>query len=79
MADQLEYQSFLLRLRPVRSRDGMEWRASLEESRTGARLGFSNITRLHKFLLDQTAAAQDQGDKRFQNDWLSASGRDDSP
>jgi len=79
MADQLEYRSFLLRLWQVRSRDGMQWRASLEDSRTGVRYGFSSITRLHQFLLDQTDAAQYQGDKRLQNDWLSTPWRDDSP
>jgi hypothetical protein len=60
MADQDRYRAYLLRLWQARSVSSTCWRASLEDSRTGIRLGFSSIARLHDFLLDQTAEASHQ-------------------
>lgn len=78
MADQPTYRAFLLRLWQAHSADGMVWRASLEDSRTGIRLGFSSIQRLHEFLLDQTEV-QNQSDTRLTNDAIPAAWRDDAP
>lgn len=58
MSDQPDYKSFLLRLWQVRSSAGSIWRASLEDPRTGIRLGFSGIRQLHEYLLEQTTNEQ---------------------
>jgi hypothetical protein len=57
MADQDSYRAYLLRLWQAREASSTRWRASLEDPRTGIRLGFSSLARLHAFLLDQTAEA----------------------
>jgi hypothetical protein len=78
MADQPTYRSFLLRLWQVNSANGVVWRASLEDARTGLRLGFSSIRRLHEFLLDQTET-HNNGETRSTNDATSAASLDDAP
>ena len=79
MADQSRYKSYLLRLWQVHSPGGATWRASLEESGTGARLGFSSITRLHEFLLNQTDAAPSRAETASTGDTTIMSSNDDSP
>lgn len=49
------YQSYLLRLWPVKQQGRASWRASLENPQTGERLGFASLERLFAFLEDQTA------------------------
>jgi hypothetical protein len=60
MADQDGYRAYLLRLWQARDVSSTRWRASLEDPRTGTRLGFSSIARLHDFLIDQTGEASQQ-------------------
>lgn len=79
MADQQRYKSYLLRLWRVHRPGGATWRASLEEPGTGARLGFSSITRLHEFLLDQTDAAPSQAETASTGATAAAPSDDDSP
>lgn len=63
MAERDGYRAYLLRLWQDPGAGSTRWRASLEDSRTGIRLGFSSIARLHDFLLDQTGeASQAPGD-----------------
>ncbi|HEX9074394.1 MAG TPA: hypothetical protein VF932_01385 [Anaerolineae bacterium] len=49
------YQSYLLRLWKTEQAD---WHASLEDSRTGERIGFANLDQLFAFLMEQVAALQ---------------------
>lgn len=52
--EQLDYQSYLLRLWRVNG--GQEsWQASLESTRAGKRIGFANLDALFSFLRRQTA------------------------
>lgn len=44
---------YILRLWRAETPD-LSWRASLENSRTGARVGFENLERLFAFLMEQT-------------------------
>ena len=46
------YQSYLLRL--WKEDDGTVWRASLDSTETGERLGFENVDALFAFLKTQT-------------------------
>jgi hypothetical protein len=48
--------SYLLRLWPVRSEDGIVWRASLESAHTGDRIGFASLDALFAFLRGRTDA-----------------------
>jgi hypothetical protein len=50
------YASYLLRLWPVRSEDGITWRASLESADTGERKGFASLDALFAFLRQRTDA-----------------------
>lgn len=58
MSDQdFQYKAYLLRL--WRGGPGVaetQWRASLENSRTGERLGFGNLEQLFYYLQDLTEA-----------------------
>lgn len=49
------YHAYLLRLWLAHEPGGAVWRASLENPRTGERLGFASLERLFAFLQDQTA------------------------
>lgn len=49
------YHSYLLRLWLAHDQGQPVWRASLENPRTGDRLGFASLERLFAFLQDQTA------------------------
>ena len=53
------YLSYLLRLWPVQEHEQTVWRASLENSQTGVRCGFTNLAALFNFLRQQTAVAID--------------------
>ena len=46
------YFSFLLRIWEEKSEGKLIWRASLENPSDGKRLGFSDISTLHAYLLD---------------------------
>ncbi len=60
--DTTKYQSYLLRLWCVGEEGHSAWRASLENSRTGARVGFANLEQLFAFLISQTEG--DAADKQ---------------
>jgi hypothetical protein len=46
------YQSYLLRLWKA---EQTGWRASLEDARTGERIGFANLEQLFVFLMERVA------------------------
>ena len=52
------YRSYLLRLWGVQNGEVFVWRASLEDARTGERLGFAELEQLFAFLRQQ---ANDDG------------------
>ena len=54
------YVSYLLRLWSVRVDHETEWRASLESSLTGERLGFASLDELLDFLRRETGQCADQ-------------------
>ena len=47
-----KYRSYLLRLWSVENTDH-RWRASLEDPRTGRRIGFATLEQLFAFLMEQ--------------------------
>ena len=47
------YYAFLLRL--WRENDASPWRSSLQDSRTGEKVGFANLGQLSSYLEDKTA------------------------
>ena len=51
---QRHYHSFLLRLWRPEGDSPAPWLASLEDHRTGLRIGFANLGLLYAFLLEQT-------------------------
>jgi len=53
------YIAYLLRLWPAHDAQGMCWRASVQDVRTGQRQGFANLEALFEFLLDRTEAVSD--------------------
>jgi hypothetical protein len=53
--EQRQYLSYLLRLWQERATSPAVWRASLENSRTGERIGFSDTVQLFAFLQEQVA------------------------
>ena len=57
MPSEQRYVAYLLRLWQVTSDDGAAWRASLQDVRTGERLGFATVERLVAFLTEQTGGA----------------------
>lgn len=60
-----DYVSFILRLWRARDEEQLTWRASLENPRTGERVGFGNLDELFDHLRHQTEAtgryAADEG------------------
>ena len=68
--EQRQYLSYLLRLWQERATSPAVWRASLENSRTGERIGFSDTMQLFAFLQEQVAGEAggelqtDIGDRR---------------
>lgn len=61
------YRSYLLRLWYVDALDQC-WRASLEDPRTGTRIGFASLEELFTFLMEQVEGAakglKEDGDER---------------
>ena len=55
MADGRRYASYLLRMWQVENGDSPHWRASLEDTHTGERRGFSSLITMYKYL-DRVAA-----------------------
>ena len=53
-ASPIQYQSYLLRLWRVEQDGHSSWRASLENSHTGARVGFANLEQLFAYLMSRT-------------------------
>lgn len=53
-AGAVKYQSYLLRLWWVDENGHSTWRASLENARTGTRIGFADLEQLFAFLIRQT-------------------------
>ena len=66
------YTSYLLRLWPAEDRGDLVWRASLEDSHTDERWGFSSLDALFAFLRQQTTGTLDScegaGEARMQNE-----------
>jgi hypothetical protein len=54
------YRSYLLRLWCTKPSEPGCWRASLEDSHTGERLGFANLEELFAFLIQQIEANRHQ-------------------
>jgi hypothetical protein len=52
--EQRRYISYLLRLWQLESKGQLVWQASLEDSRTGRRRGFTSLDALFAFLRQQT-------------------------
>ena len=48
------YVSYLLRLWQVRRDEGIIWQASLQNARTGERIGFATVEALLAYLQEQT-------------------------
>jgi hypothetical protein len=61
--DMTAYRAYLLRLWRTDTEEtgGTGWRASLEDSHTGERLGFANLDQLFAFLLTLTEGAAGKG------------------
>lgn len=55
----VNYLSYLLRL--WRTEESNPWRASLEDSRTGERVGFGSLEGLFAFLREETEPAAQEG------------------
>ena len=53
-ARRLGYVAFLLRLWQARDAEGLGWRASLQDVRSGERRGFASLEGLFKFLCTTT-------------------------
>jgi hypothetical protein len=56
-----QYQSYLLRLWHEDEDGHSSWRASLENSRTGGRVGFANLEQLFAYLMSQTEGRATDG------------------
>ena len=56
----LAYQSYLLRLWPVRDKGEAIWRASLESPHSGERYNFANLAELFAFLQRQAGQLTDK-------------------
>jgi hypothetical protein len=54
------YRAYLLRLWRTDASDAAVWRASLEDSRTGERIGFASLEQLFAFLMEQTTSHRSQ-------------------
>jgi hypothetical protein len=57
--EQRRYISYLLRLWQVLSKDGLVWRASLEQASSGKRRGFASLADLFAFLEQETASVNE--------------------
>ena len=64
MEDRQRYFSYLLRIWRVGNRDQSTWRASLEDTHTGERVGFASLQALCQFL-DQKTASQGETPSSF--------------
>jgi len=53
------YLSYLLRLWQITSGGELVWRVSLEDPRTGERIGFANLEALFAFLRQRTGVVPD--------------------
>lgn len=49
----ITYYSYLLRLWCAEETESWNWRASLEDTHTGERIGFPNLERLFAFLMER--------------------------
>ena len=61
-ADQDGYRSFMLRLWRGDDGDASQWRASLQDSRTGERIGFASLENLMAYLRGQINLSDKQLD-----------------
>ncbi len=52
------YRSYLLRLWRIDQSGMCDWRASLEDTRTGQRIGFASLEDLFVFLMEQVNTAR---------------------
>ncbi len=52
---QADYRSYLLRIWQADGSAASGWRASLEDPRTGERVGFANLEQLFAFLMQGTS------------------------
>jgi len=60
-SEQRQYFAYLLRVWQVSSAGQVNWRASLEDSETGARLGFADLHALCAYLNKRIAAGDSGG------------------
>ena len=63
----LIYRSYLLRLWQVREADGLAWRASLEEVKTGEQRGFTSLEDLIAYLQYTTESGIGEAEDRLEN------------
>ena len=63
----LIYRSYLLRLWQVREADGLAWRASLEEVKTGEQRGFTSLDELFAYLRLNTESVINEAEGREEN------------
>ena len=57
------YRAYLLRMWQVMRAGHLVWLASLEDTRTGARLGFASLEQLIVFLREETSGAAPPGEE----------------
>jgi hypothetical protein len=56
------YQAYLLRLWHIKGVGKLGWRASLEDSHSGERLGFPNVEALIDYLRELVSSCQVEGE-----------------
>ena len=61
------YSAYLLRLWRVKDNEHSSWRMSLEDSHTGARLGFANLRQLYFFLLRRIGEVEHLDDEEHKD------------
>ena len=65
---EIQYLSYLLRLWPVKDGRRIIWRASLECSQTGNRIGFSDLEALFTFLEQTVQDTHSDGEAELERD-----------
>ncbi len=53
----MQYRAYILRLWTTDRRGSAEWQASLEDPKTGNRIGFANLEELFLYLMEQNVRA----------------------
>jgi hypothetical protein len=68
MSGKRQNRSYLLRLWSAESAEGVIWRASLEDVRSGERCGFADLSSLFAFLEEQTRGYPERDQDREATD-----------